>query len=72
VRIRDIKRIRKIWSALIDQGVNRFDHVFFEVSDRRKRIDAICEKAIQSFLSGNKTMTRGFSLNSSKTGVALG
>jgi uncharacterized protein YggE len=72
MRIRDIKRVREIWSALIDEGVNRFDHVFFEVSDRAMRIDAICEKAIQWFLSSNNAMTRGSSLNSCKAGVALG
>jgi uncharacterized protein YggE len=72
VRIRDIKRVGEVWSALIDKGVDRFDHVFFEVSDRGERIDAIREKAIQRFLSSNNAMARGFSLNSCKTGVALG
>jgi uncharacterized protein len=46
VRIRDIRRVGEISSALIDQGVNRFDGVSFEVSDRAKRMDAIREEAI--------------------------
>jgi uncharacterized protein YggE len=46
VRIRDIRRVGEISSALIDQGVNRFDGVSFEVSDREKRLDAIREEAI--------------------------
>jgi len=46
VRIRDIKRVGEISSALIDHGVNRFDGVSFEVSDRAKRMDAIREDAI--------------------------
>jgi uncharacterized protein YggE len=33
VRIRDIKRVKEIWSALIDQGVNRVNQVFFKVSN---------------------------------------
>jgi uncharacterized protein len=46
VRIRDIRRVGEISSALIDQGVNRFDGVYFDVSDREKRIDAIRENAM--------------------------
>lgn len=47
VRIRDIDRVGEISSALIDQGVNRFDNVSFEVSDRGKKMDAIREEAMR-------------------------
>ena len=72
MRIRDIKRVREIWSALIDEGVKRFDYVFFEEGARRNQIDAIREKAIQGIHSSKNAIARGFSLNSCKTGVALG